>query len=307
MTKAAELQTRGIRNEFEQQQKQTDAQFEEQRRQTDARFDAVYAQFDAMQAKQSITDTKQNNQTAFRLRSKIYYVEHFDPTSQTLRQPPPDIFLRWVGTFWRFKEPQNRDKLVRLHEFYQTEDWERWGLDSFKPEDEDTGEQLVPGHKSMTEAVEYASDLALSELAQHLGLNYYEISIHVTEDVATKQSRQTGSQQSKRSVHIANSLSPRGKHLKALRKSTQALHTHTHPIMDLKRESSTGSSNQTPPSPTEVSSASHLPLQNLIDDVDSHAVRGPRSTVSNTQLGWKPPSEKPPSDKPPSDKPPSDP
>ena len=287
LLKAGEIQARGIRNEFYQQRQQTDRKFEEQQLHTDARFDAMEARQTITDARQTITDAKQNNQTAFRLRSKIFSVGHLDASSRMLRRPP-SIFPKWVGTFWRLKERRNWYKLIQLHEFYGTEDWEMWGLDSFDSEDEKSVEEIVPGHNTMRDAVEYAPDLALSELARHLGLNHHEISIHVTEDLMLERSRPTTSGHSKRLPEAIGSPPSEPKRSRPLGRRTSPLRAQ--PSKGL--ESVSPTEGNAPPSPTEVDSVQRLPLRDLIGAVDDYPRYTTPAVSESTRLGWKPPSDR---------------
>ena len=284
LLKAGEIQANGIRNEFYQQRQQTNARF------------------DAMEAKQTITDAKQNNQTAFRLRSKISSVGHLDASSRILHQPP-NVFPKWVGTFWRLKERRNWHNLVRLHEFYGTEDWDMWGLDSFDSEDEESGDEIVPGHRTMRDAVEYAPDLALSELARHLGLNYHEISIHVTEDLMLERSRPTTSGHPKRLAGAIGSPSSEPKRSRPLGRRASPLCAQP----PKRLESGSPTEADTPRSPTDVDSVQRLPLRDLIGATDDYPKGHITPAVSDsTRLGWKPPSDRYSSNGPSSGKRPSE-
>ncbi|KAF2478447.1 hypothetical protein BDY17DRAFT_328512 [Neohortaea acidophila] len=317
LSRFADIQARGIRYEFQQQEKRTHDQIKEQGERTRAQFEDVHARFDLVQTKQDLMQAKQDllqatqviisarqsNQTAYRLTSRIYPVEMFDTTKQILRKPPEDSFPRWVGNFWRLKQPRNWSKLAKLHEFYKTDGWKRWGVRSFEDvngedaEDEAQEEveeedeiELAPGHTSFAEAIEYAPDIALSELARHLGLNYDEIGVRVTNALVSDISGRITAQRSKRASSAVVDVMQEGKRYKTLgTRETDA--KIPSPIEGKQTPSPEDEGNdRNPPSPTEVNTPpGRLPLRDLIgNDVPTRIEESPR-TIS-TRIGWKPPS-----------------
>ncbi|KAF2478460.1 hypothetical protein BDY17DRAFT_306278 [Neohortaea acidophila] len=303
LSRFADIQARGIRYEFQRQEKRMHDQIEGQDERAHAQFEDVHARFDLLQATQVIIGARQSNQTAYRLTSRIYPVEMFDTTKQMLCKPPEDIFPRWVGSFWRLKQPRNWSKLVKLHEFYKTEGWERWGVQSFEDMDGEDAEQdehqeveeedkveLVPGHTSLAEAIEYAPDIALSELARHLGLNYDEIGVRVTNALVSDISGRITEQRTKRASSAMLDLMQQGKRCKTLgtREADAQISSPTEGKQPLSPEDEGNDGN--PPSPTEVNTPpGRLPLRDLIgNDVPTKVRESPR-TIS-TKIGWKPPS-----------------
>lgn len=106
---------------------------------------------------------------------------------ESLRYPvlPQSLPIR-VGIFWQLKSQRNWATLVYLHEFYGTESWLDWSLTSFDVDSDEDEPQPTATHESLQEAVEYAPEIALQELAIHLGLDYDEIEMSINDEIQTR-------------------------------------------------------------------------------------------------------------------------
>jgi len=275
LARVTEIQARGIRREFEEQRRQTDAKFneqrlliEEQQRQMDNKFEELrrhtYLQTNSLKARMEISDTKQGNRGATRLWSHIRMVARYDDSVGTLVKP--EIFPDRVGAFWRLKTRRGWRTLMRLHEFYGTLSWRRWGLEFLDEDSDDEVQELAPAHKCLLDAIEYAPDIALQELAQHLGLDYERLTVNVPEDMESLRNRST---RTKRAV------------------------VDDEPQELAKRTKQRGSPPSKSPKKGELkpeSDPSSLKTADLIGGSPKQPAPS-RSKTPSTRIGWAPPSE----------------
>ncbi|KAF2478444.1 hypothetical protein BDY17DRAFT_314228 [Neohortaea acidophila] len=94
-----------------------------------------------------------------------------------------------------------------------SEDAEDEAQEEVKEEDEI---ELALGHTSLAEAIEYALDIALSELARHLGLNYDEIGVRVTNALVSDISKRITAQRLKRASRAMVDVTQEGERYKTL-------------------------------------------------------------------------------------------
>ncbi|KYG40553.1 hypothetical protein M433DRAFT_148343 [Acidomyces richmondensis BFW] len=286
LVRVTEIQARGIRREFEEQRRQMDAKFEEQRllieeqrRQTDAKFQEqrhqtdnkfeelrrhTYLQTHSLKARIEISDTKQGNRGATRLWSHIRMVAKYDDFVGALVKP--ENFPDRVGAFWRLKTRRGWRSMMRLHEFYGTTSWRRWGLEFLDEDSDDEVQELAPAHKCLLDAIEYAPDIALQELAQHLGLDYERLTVNVPEDMESLRNRST---RAKRAV------------------------VDDEPQELAKRTKQRGSHPSKSPEKGELkpeSDPSSLKTADLIGGSPKQPAPS-RSKTPSTRIGWAPPSE----------------
>ena len=286
---ASERQARGIRYEFQQQRQWTDARFEEQRQRTDAKFERVQQE---LREQRQWTDAKFEEQRQWtdakfeeqRQRTDILYnglkaqaenrgathlwnrirviVIHEESSGKILE---PKQFPGRVGDFWRLKQRRGWKELAYLHEFYGSTSWPDWGLQSFGLDSDEESEQLVPAHKSLGEAVEYAPEVALQELAQHLGLDYDKISMNVEDDLQRQRNRSTREKRS----HIPEDLKDLAKRPKA----------------DISTPAG-----RVDAAPERTRDNVGLTISQLVGGSPKQ-VTPPRPRTPSTTLGWAPPSD----------------
>ena len=258
---AAESQASGIRIEFRQQRRETDVKFEELGHRMDAKFEEQGREIKEhgqrldrfarmLQAHARITRAKEANRSATHLYSRVEVVIRYDYEDDELSEPWG--FPERVGAFWRLKKPSGWESLARLHEFYGTTTWFEWGLGSLDPDSEDDEDVSAPPHQSLREAVSFAPDIALQELAQHLGLDYDKICANVVEDVRIHRTRSA----------VKRSLAPQ-------------------PTIDLSKRPKI--------EPRRHEEAERLSLEDLIGKPDYERTESHRSIKTpSTQLGWDP-------------------
>lgn len=150
------------------------------------RVDALHR---ASDAHNRISNAKEINRGATHLYNNIVPVGKRDEASETLVEP--QRFPARVGTFWRLKKRSGWGDLVRLHRFYETSTWHEWGIGLLDDESDDDDAPLEPAHKTLEDAVHYAPEIALHQLAQHIGLDYDKIALNAEEDQRNHESRTT--------------------------------------------------------------------------------------------------------------------
>nr|OQO31371.1 hypothetical protein B0A51_03366 [Rachicladosporium sp. CCFEE 5018] len=113
-----------------------------------------------------------------------------------------------VHDFLRLKRRDNWQVLAELHIFYGSESWSTWGFNPMSSWDESDVEEPLMTHNTLEDAISWAPDDALQDIARHLGLNYEKIMTHVEEYESLQQRRAT---QNKRVAAGDLASSKRGK------------------------------------------------------------------------------------------------
>ncbi|OQN95568.1 hypothetical protein B0A48_18503 [Cryoendolithus antarcticus] len=195
--RARGIDFRGLHEELQQQRTQANQRFE----QTNERFDKVLQE---LQEQRAYMDTnfqhirwelrsfkddakaQQANRGATHIHNSIQPVGRYDATKD-LTLMPVQFPLR-VHEFLRLKLRTNWKVLASLLRFYDTRSWPAWGLISY---DESPEEILAPTHRTLDEAIEFAPEIALQELATHIGLDYDKIMTNQAEDEKLQLNRAT--------------------------------------------------------------------------------------------------------------------
>ncbi|KAK6429852.1 hypothetical protein LTR95_013998 [Oleoguttula sp. CCFEE 5521] len=172
--------------------------FNHLRADTNRRFDEQRAQLRQLKAQQI-------NRSATRINNLIQPVGHFDGTPATTELSSR---YKYVHQFMRLKRRENWPVLAQLHGFYGSESWSTWGLISMSSWDESDTEEPLMTHTTMEEAISWAPNDALQELARHLGLDYDKIMANVEEYESLHQKRPI---QSKRIMADESASSKRAK------------------------------------------------------------------------------------------------
>ncbi|KAL8718561.1 MAG: hypothetical protein Q9225_004320 [Loekoesia sp. 1 TL-2023] len=92
----------------------------------------------------------------------------------------PQNFPRTVRSFWRLRNPSNRNRLTDLLRFYQTQGYQEWGQDTDDDPDDSSETTLSRSWKkspspTLEDAVHSNPHIAHRALGAHLGLSYDEI------------------------------------------------------------------------------------------------------------------------------------
>lgn len=201
----------------------------------------------------SIFHAKEMNRGATHLYNNIAPVGKLDNASGMFVEP--EDFPTRVGAFWRLKKRSGWSDMIRLHRFYQTSTWTEWGLGLLDYESDEDNTPLEPAHKTLEDAIRYAPEIALHQLAQHIGLDYDKIALNAEEDQRKHENR----------------------------------------LAQIKRRAAAPQSTTIPKRPRgPLPSLSPIPWEDLVGKFSPTppAPPPPRSHTNSTRLGWAQPSEK---------------
>ena len=96
---------------------------------------------------------------------------------------------KYVHEFLRLKRRIKWPALAALLRFYGSESWPTWGLLSLSPGYESDVEEQLAVHESLEEAISWAPEIALQDLARYLGVDYDRIIANVEEYERLQQRR----------------------------------------------------------------------------------------------------------------------
>jgi hypothetical protein len=175
----------GLRNtniRFDQLRADTNRRFDD----TDRRFDDTNRRFDEQRSQLGQLKAQQINRSATHINNLIRPVGRNDGT------PIPTELARrykYVHEFLRLKRRENWPVLAKLHGFYGSASWSTWGFIPMSSWDESDTEEPLMTHTTLEEAISWAPNDALQELARHLGLDYDKIMTNVEEYESLQQRR----------------------------------------------------------------------------------------------------------------------
>ncbi|KAK6428978.1 hypothetical protein LTR95_014874 [Oleoguttula sp. CCFEE 5521] len=232
---------------------------------TNIRFDHLEAdtnrRFDEQRAQLGQLKAHQINRSATRINNLIQPVGHTDGT------PVPTELSRrykYVHEFLRLKRRENWPVLDKLHGFYGSESWSTWGFIPMSSWDESDNEEPLITHHTLEEAISWAPNDALQELARHVGLDYDKNLNNVEEYEGLQQRRAI---QNKRIMADELTSSKRGKHVTSERQESHERQEPHEPQAD---------KTKTPAS----TSGRQKPYESQADET-----KKPESTLSG-ELGW---------------------
>ncbi|KAL9591802.1 MAG: hypothetical protein Q9179_007356 [Wetmoreana sp. 5 TL-2023] len=165
---------RAIGRRFEESERSINRRFEESERRIDQRFEEADRKM-----RQRFNHAQRASRNFLRTRGweEIYPVGSFDAQGGL---HTPQYFPRTVRSFWRLRNPSQREKLVFLVRFYQIQGYEEWGQDTDSDLDDSSETTSSRSWKktpspTLEDAVHSNPHIAHRALAAHLGLVYDEI------------------------------------------------------------------------------------------------------------------------------------